>query len=77
MKLIDYMRAKNLSDSAMAQRVGGISEHGIRKLKYGERDPSIATAIRINEATGGLVGLSDWAKLPSDKIALDREGAAA
>ncbi|QDI81667.1 hypothetical protein E8E01_15045 [Methylorubrum populi] len=62
MRLIDYMRSENLDDAAMAQRVGGITAHGIRKLKYGERGPSIDTAIRINEATAGSVGLSDWVR---------------
>ncbi|GJE79649.1 hypothetical protein CJNNKLLH_0975 [Methylorubrum thiocyanatum] len=55
------MRSKNLDDAAMAERVGGITAHGIRKLKYGERGPSIETAIRINEATNAEVGLTDWA----------------
>lgn len=62
MRLIDYMRSENLDDAAMAERVGGITAHGIRKLKYGERGPSIETAIRINEATAGSVGLNDWAR---------------
>lgn len=56
------MRSENLDDAVMAQRVGGITAHGIRKLKYGERGPSIETAIRIHEATAGSVGLSDWAR---------------
>lgn len=62
MKLIDYMRSENLDDAAMAARVGGITEHGIRKLKYGERGPSIEVAIRIGDVTGGVVGLSDWSR---------------
>lgn len=56
------MRSENLDDAAMAERVGSITAHGIRKLKYGERGPSIEAAIRINEATAGEVGLSDWAR---------------
>ncbi|WP_264045588.1 hypothetical protein [Methylobacterium flocculans] len=62
MRLIDYMRSENLDDAAMAARVGGITEHGIRKLKYGERGPSIEVAIRIGEATAGQVGLNDWSR---------------
>ncbi|ACS42389.1 hypothetical protein [Methylorubrum extorquens] len=62
MKLIDYMRAERLDDVTMALRVGGITQHCIRKLKYGERGPSIETAIRIQEVTSGSVGLSDWAR---------------
>lgn len=60
MRLIDYMRARRINDVAMAERVGGVTEHGIRKLKYGERVPSIDLAIRINRATSGKVGLKDW-----------------
>lgn len=56
------MRSQNLDDAAMAERVGGITGHGIRKLKYGERGPSIETAIRIEAVTDGQVGLRDWSK---------------
>lgn len=59
------MRSENLDDAAMAARVGGITEHGIRKLKYGERGPSIEVAIRIGEATAGQVGLNDWSRSSS------------
>jgi hypothetical protein len=62
MRLIDYMRSENLDDAAMAALVGGITEHGIRKLKYGERGPSIEVAIRIGEVTAGQVGLNDWSR---------------
>lgn len=65
MRLIDYMRAEGIDDDAMAERVGDITAHGIRKLKYGERGPSIETAIRINAATDDRVGLRDWAREPT------------
>ncbi|MCJ2051693.1 hypothetical protein [Methylobacterium sp. J-070] len=72
MRLIDYMRSENLDDIAMAKRVGRITAHGIRKLKYGERGPSIEVAIRIEEVTQGSVGLRDWVR-----DAAPTEGAAA
>jgi hypothetical protein len=75
MRLIDYMRSKNLDDSAMAERVGGISAHGIRKLKYGERGPSIEVAIRIDEVTAGTVGLRDWVR--TVEVSRENAGAAA
>jgi DNA-binding XRE family transcriptional regulator len=59
MKLIQYMRAKNLDDAAMAALVGDISEHGIKKIKYGERNPSLSLAVRIEAATKGEVRTSD------------------
>jgi hypothetical protein len=60
MKLIEYMRANALDDETMADRVGSITSHGIRKLKYGERKPSLAIAVRIEEVTGGAVTASEW-----------------
>lgn len=60
MRLIDFMRSKQIDDAEMARRVDDISESQIRKLKYGERKPSIETAIRISNATDGQVGLLDW-----------------
>jgi hypothetical protein len=60
MKLIDYMRQHNLDPVAMAARVSGIGEHGIRKLMYGERKPSIEVAAEIEAVTHGQVGLRDW-----------------
>ncbi len=60
MKLLDYMRAENLGDEAMACRIGGCSAHAVRKWKYGERSPGADRIIRIEEVTGGKVGLHDW-----------------
>ena len=74
MRLIDYMRSENLDDAAMAALVGGITEHGIRKLKYGERGPSIEVAIRIGAATAGQVGLADWARASAASSAVPPQG---
>lgn len=63
MKLIDYMKTHNLDDRAMADRLGGlIGKNGIRKLKYGERNPSLLVATRIEEVTGGKVRAMDLVK---------------
>jgi len=62
MKLIEYMRANALDDETMAVRVGSITSHGIRKLKYGERKPSLAVAVRIEAVTEGAVPASEWIK---------------
>jgi len=67
MKLIDFMREQKLTDAAMAALVGSVSAHGIRKVKYGERSPSLSLAIRIENATGGKV-------TPADLL-MDREPA--
>lgn len=60
MKFIEYMRANQLDDEAMAERVGSITSHGIRKLKYGERKPSLVVAVRIEKVTAGAVPASEW-----------------
>lgn len=65
MKLIDYMREQKLTDAAMAALVGSVSAHGIRKVKYGERSPSLSLALRIEAATGGAVTPADL--LPEHK----------
>lgn len=62
MKLIDYMRTHSLDDEAMAALVGGITSHGIRKLKYHERNPSLEVAIRIEAVTNGQVRALDLMK---------------
>lgn len=43
----------------MAEKVGGISIFGIRKLRYRERGPSIRVAARIVELSSGEVTLAD------------------
>lgn len=61
MKLRQYMTDRGVSDADMAQLVG-LSAFGIRKLKYGERNPSIDVALRIQDVTGGLVTIADLQK---------------
>ena len=72
MKLLDYMRVEDLDDEAMAGRIGGCSAHAVKKWKYGERSPDPDRIIRIEEVTGGKVGLRDW----SSRNRLPRELAA-
>jgi hypothetical protein len=64
MKLIEYMRLKKLDPAGMSAMVDGIGEHGIRKLMYGERNPSVEVAAQIEAATLGEVGLKDWLDTP-------------
>jgi hypothetical protein len=71
MKLIDYMRSNDLDDEAMAGRVGIVTAHAIRKLKYGERKPSLAVAVKIEEVTAGAVPAAHWVRetAPSQQVA--------
>lgn len=59
MLLKDFMRREDLTEKDLAEKIGGISEFGVRKLRYRERGPSIRVALRIHEITGGLVGTAD------------------
>ncbi|MFG1260067.1 hypothetical protein V5F79_22325 [Xanthobacter flavus] len=76
MKLLDYMRAHGLDDDAMANKIGGITSHGIRKIKYGERNPSAGVAARIQVVTAGKVTLTDLVKASSSASA-EKQGSAA
>lgn len=59
MRLRDYMSEHKVSELEMASRAG-CSEWGIKKLRFGERTPSLRLAMRIFRATDGKVGLVDW-----------------
>lgn len=74
MKLLDYMRAHGLDDDAMASKIGGITSHGIRKIKYGERNPSAGVAARIQIVTAGKVTLSDLVKNPPQAAQPEHQG---
>ncbi|MCJ2080727.1 hypothetical protein [Methylobacterium sp. J-090] len=59
MVLGSWMRMVGLSDREMAEKVGGMSVSGIRKLRYRQRGPSIRVAARIVELSAGKVTLAD------------------
>lgn len=71
MKLIDWMRKHGLDEEAMASRVGGITKFGIRKLMYGERNPSSHVAARIEAVTDGHVRLADLIKPKTPRATVD------
>jgi transcriptional regulator with XRE-family HTH domain len=61
MNFAHYMISKGISDEEMAARIGdGASKSFVRKLRLGDRRPSLARAIAIARATRGKVGLMDW-----------------
>ncbi len=61
MKLIDYMRTTPATDADMAKRLG-LSVHGFRKIKYGDRQPTLRMALLIEHVTDGQVTLRDLVK---------------
>lgn len=52
MKLLDYLKAEKLAVVDFAARVGE-AETTIRKIVYGQRQPSLPLAVKISKATGG------------------------
>lgn len=60
MNLKDYLEKENISPSAWAKKVG-ISQPIISRFLAGGRGVSLATALRIQEATNGQVRVEDLA----------------
>lgn len=60
MSLQEYLRKEGISPSAWAKTVG-IPQPVISRFLSGERGLSLATALRIQEATGGQVWVEDLA----------------
>lgn len=58
MKLLDYLKACNKPVSEFAADLGE-AENTIRKIVYGQRQPSLPLAIKISEATKGAVPPSE------------------
>jgi DNA-binding transcriptional regulator YdaS (Cro superfamily) len=61
-KLKSYMKARALTQSAFAEKAG-VPGPQVSLWLSGARCPSIASALKIETATGGKVVVSDWAKL--------------
>lgn len=58
MRLATYMALMELTDTAMAERLG-CSQSYVIKLRHGEKQPSLNFARVIREVTGGAVGFDD------------------
>lgn len=54
MKLHDYLKDRNETVADFAKRVAE-AETTIRKIVYGQRQPSLPLAVKITVATDGLV----------------------
>lgn len=68
MKLINYLSEQKMSDGDFASLVG-VSSHGVRKWKYGERIPRADQMRKIAEATGGKVQPNDFIFLDDGEAA--------
>lgn len=69
MKLRDYLRTNSLTVKAFAQSIGE-ADAVVRKWVYGQRQPSLPNAIKVENATGGLVASRDML-LPRAEPAAD------
>ena len=63
-----WMRAANLTDAAMAGRIG-VSTFAVRKYRRVERIPTPQIMARIVEATDGLVTANDFYAQHSERAA--------
>ena len=61
-KLNEYLRGRKAGEFSAQIR---ISPGHLSDIRNGRRDPSIAVARAIRDASGGFVGLDDW----SDNVA--------
>ena len=52
MKLLDYLKSRNETVADFASRIGE-AENTVRKIVYGQRQPSLPLALKISEATDG------------------------
>lgn len=61
MTLKEYIAAGHGTIAQMGADLG-VSDHGVRKWMYGQRDPDLDTAVRIEELTGGKVTVAELLK---------------
>lgn len=65
MRLIDWMHETKLTDGDVAEMVGGVSSHAVKKWKYGERIPRRAELQRLADISEGKVSPNDFVLPPA------------
>jgi uncharacterized protein YjcR len=65
MKLIDYLRSKEMRPDDLAEMIGNVSVSGVRKWISGERIPRRDQMEKIVEVTAGEVLPNDFFDLPA------------
>lgn len=75
MTLDQYMKAKGLSDEAMAAMIGGVSAGGVGKWRRGERLPRLGEMSKIVKATDGKVLPNDFYGVKTPRPARKSEAA--
>jgi len=61
--LSQYLEREKLTQSAFADRLG-VKQSFVSRLIRGEAMPSLKTAVRIAEVTGGAVPVTAWFDAP-------------
>lgn len=61
MTLREYLKSSPFTIETFAEHLGE-NRHTVRKWIYGQREPSLAAAVRIGEVTGGKVAPADLIK---------------
>jgi len=61
MTLKEYIKGGKGAMPALAAQLG-VSHHAVRKWVYGQREPSLTTALEIVKLTGGKVDLASMVK---------------
>lgn len=61
MRLIDYLKDRSETVADFASRIGE-AESTIRKIVYGQRQPSLPLAVKLSEATDGAVAPGELVK---------------
>lgn len=61
MTLREYITSGRGTTTQIGQATG-VSEHGVRKWVYGQREPDIDTALTIERHTDGLVTVAELSK---------------
>lgn len=60
MRLIDYLKTQNETVGDFANRIDE-AENTVRKIVYGQRQPSLPLALKISDATGGRTSPAELA----------------
>ncbi|HET7411645.1 MAG TPA: helix-turn-helix transcriptional regulator [Pararhizobium sp.] len=73
MKLRTYLKEHSETATAFASRIG-VSVSSVSRLANGKREPDLELALKIRDATGGLVQFEDMLKPANDPPQQARAG---
>ena len=65
MQLFEYLIQRDVSQTQFAEKIG-VSQPTLSRYLVGETIPSVVTAIKIEQVTGGAVKPRDWLTVVED-----------